>query len=427
MKTIQSVQTIRLLEKATYFLMLFLAISLSTQSQDKTDLLILRGETDKAMQLIDRQIADQPSADLFYKKGIILSGKQQYQDAVTAFKSALNIDPDHTGSLTELAECLAIIGNNTDASVYLEKAVRLNPADLVLAGKLGRNYITTKEFKKAYKVFENICSVDSSNIYWNRQFAFSAFHSGKPAQAISLYEKVVMANPRDYTSWFNLIRLYSGKENDSMTVQTINRGLQHFPRDAGFYEELASFFFGKRNYQNAGEAYDQYFSAGGDSIYKHLMNYGICLYFTGNERNAVSLLEICASQVVNDPYVLFYLSLCHKKMNQMELAEGFMHAAIEAATPAYLPDMYHHLGQILGLQRKFEESVLALKKANELDPANAEVLFEIATTYEEFNNNKTLALNYYRIYLKEAGESAKNATYALTRISKIREDLFFEE
>jgi tetratricopeptide (TPR) repeat protein len=89
--------------------------------------------------------------------------------------------------------------------------------------------------------------------------------------------------------------------------------------------------------------------------------------------------------------------------------------------------MYHHLGQILGQQRKFKESVAALQKANELDPTNAEVLFEIATTYEEYNSNKTLALNYYRIYLKEAGESGNNVNYALTRITKLKEDLFFEE
>jgi hypothetical protein len=29
--------------------------------------------------------------------------------------------------------------------------------------------------------------------------------------------------------------------------------------------------------------------------------------------------------------------------------------------------------------------------------------------------------------LKEAGESGKNVDYALTRITKIKEDLFFEE
>jgi tetratricopeptide (TPR) repeat protein len=89
--------------------------------------------------------------------------------------------------------------------------------------------------------------------------------------------------------------------------------------------------------------------------------------------------------------------------------------------------MYHHLGQICGQQRKFPESIEALKKSLELDSSNPEILFEIATTYEEYNSNKTLALNYYRIYLKEAGEAGKNVNYTLDRMQRIKEDLFFEE
>ncbi len=88
--------------------------------------------------------------------------------------------------------------------------------------------------------------------------------------------------------------------------------------------------------------------------------------------------------------------------------------------------MYHHLGQVYGNNREFEKSITAMQKAYELNNEKVEVLYEIATTYEEFNFNKTLALNYYNIYLKTAGEKAQNADYALGRIRKIKEELFFE-
>ena len=52
------------------------------------------------------------------------------------------------------------------------------------------------------------------------------------------------------------------------------------------------------------------------------------------------------------------------------------------------------------------------------------LLFTIKQTKSFFN--KTLALNYYRAYLKEDSEQAENAEYALMRIGKIKEDLFFE-
>ena len=62
-----------------------------------------------------------------------------------------------------------------------------------------------------------------------------------------------------------------------------------------------------------------------------------------------------------------------------------------------------------------------MKKAYDYDHEKTEILLEIATTYEEFNTDKALALNYYTSYLKMAGEKAKNAEYANTRIQQIKE------
>lgn len=234
-------------------------------------------------------------------------------------------------------------------------------------------------------------------------------------------------NPRDYSSYFNLVRIYDKEKEVGRILALFENGLNNFPQDAELFGGRAKFYFDTKNYSEAKTDYESYFTAGGDSVYSALMNYGISLYFAKYENTAIRILEKCVNQVVNDPYVLFYLSLSHKKLNNFEISEAYMNAAIEAATPAYLSEMYHHLGQICGQQRKFKESIAALQKSNELDSTNVEALFEIATTYEEYNSNKTLALNYYRIYLLEAGESGRNVNYALDRITRIKEEMFFEE
>lgn len=413
--------------KMIYLAAFFLAFQLSTFSQEKIDLLILNKKYDEALQQIETRLEKHPEKALYFKKGLVLSSLQKYQEAVSAFIQALELEHENSEVLVELADALTTLGNSHDATSFYERAVTLEPQNLALAGRLGRNYIQLDKYQKAYAVFEKIFQADSTNILWNKQFAFCAHQTGKTAQAIYLYEKVITENPRDYTSYLNLVRLYQQTEKMGKAMEVIDKGIENFPGEPKFFEQKANQLFGNKQYEEARKAYENYFVAGGDSLYKVLLNYGISLYFTGKENNAIEMLSICGSRVANDPFVLFYLSLSYKKMAQYEVAEAFMNAAIESATPYYLPEMYHHLGQIFGQQRKFEESILALKKANELDPENYEVLFEIATTYEEFNSNKTLALNYYNIYLKEAGESARNLNYALDRIKKIKEDLFFEE
>jgi tetratricopeptide (TPR) repeat protein len=352
---------------------------------------------------------------------------QKFQEAVSAFSLALEYEPENCDMLLELADALTTLGNYHEANPFYEKAVRLQPRNLTTNAKLGRNYIQLNKYRKAYAVFEKIFQLDSTNTFWNKQFAFCAHQTGKTAQAIDLYESVIETNPGDYSSYFNLARLYQQTEKFGQALGVIEKGIENFPGVAGFYEQKANQLFGNKQYGEAREVYEKYFTAGGDSIYKVLLNYGISLYFSGEENKAIEVLDICTSQVTNDPFALFYLSLSYKKLAQYEISEAYMNTAIESATPYYLPEMYHHLGQIYGQQRKFEESIIALKKANELDPENHEILFEIATTYEEFNSNKTIALNYYTIYLKEAGESARNINYALDRINKLKEDLFFEE
>ena len=71
------------------------------------------------------------------------------------------------------------------------------------------------------------------------------------------------------------------------------------------------------------------------------------------------------------------------------------------------------------MHREFKPSIEAFKKAYQLDTTKCSVLFEIATTYEEFQKDKTLAIRYYNAYLKAKKEDnpyhRKLTEYAISR------------
>ena len=413
--------------KLLFLICFIFGITIVSYSQEELDLLILNKKYDEALIKIEQQISQTPTAQIYFKKGVVFSNLQKYQEAVKAFSEALKFQPDNIEIISELAEDLSILGNQQDAITYYKKALKIEPNNLALKAKLGRVYISKKEMKKAWELFSEIYAIDSTNVYWNKQFAFCSFQTGKRLQAVHLYEKVLEANPRDYGTYSNLIHTYSREKDPEKIMATIEKGLLQFPGNAELILERANFYFRTRNYEPAMNEFENYFTAYGDSIYEIVMNYAISTYFSKDEIKAMKILGNLFRANPNDLFVMYYMSLCYKKMNDYESAEKYMQWAIDMSTPTYVPEMYHHLGQICGQQRKFKESIAALQKSNELDPTNVEALFEIATTYEEYNSNKTLALNYYRIYLKEAGESGNNVNYALDRITKLKEDLFFEE
>lgn len=396
-------------------------------SQQNIDILILNKSYDKAFAEIEKQINKAPKAGLYLKKGMIYESLQDYQNALEAFTTGLQMQPQNIDLLSQSAGCFALLGNNPDAVNFYKEASNLAPQNLALVAKLGRVYINLKKYHEAYDVFSGIYMQDSSKVYWNKQLAYCAFRIFNREQASALYEKVLEANPRDYGSYSNLIHTYNWKKEGGKVMSTIERGLVQFPNDASLLLERAMYLYKTKQYNEAMINFEKYVAAEKEPPYDILMNVGISTYFAGYEEKALDKFKALLLLNPNDPLVLYYQSLCHKKMKNFEKSQELMEWAIDASIPNYVAEMYHHLGQIYGQQRKFKESLVALEKSYELNVAKSEVLFEIATTYEEYNSNKTLALNYYRIYLKEAGGKAKNTNYALDRITKLKEDLFFDE
>ena len=396
-------------------------------SQDKIDVLILNKRYTDALSEIQKQIRIQPSGALYLKQGMIYQNLQNYQGALQAFNTGLQYDSENINLMEQSAECFAILGNNQDAILYYTKAVELDTSNLAIAAKLGRVYINLKDYKTAYNIFSGIYKKDSSNVYWNKQLAYSAFRMFKRKQASYLYEKVIEENPRDLGSYTNLIHTYNWKKEGGKVMGTIEKGLSQFPNNPELLYERAMFLYKTKRYGPAMVNFEKYLKYEKQPDYETLMNIAISTYFAEHVEKALLKFNKLQQLNPNDPLVMYYQSLCYKKMKDFEKAEELMEWAIEASTPDYVAEMYHHLGQLYGQQRKFKESVAALQKAYELNPKKTEVLFEIATTYEEYNSNKTLALNYYRIYLKEAGEKGKNISYSLDRITKLKEELFFEE
>ena len=410
----------------TLLILVFL-FSFKAGAQNNIDILILNKEYDKALQEIDRQLQHRPSAELYLKRGSVFQARQDYLNAVNSLVHGLQYEPENVTLIGEVADCFALLGNNQDAISYYEAALTIDSTNLVMAGKLGKVYINLKDYKNAYSTFSSVYRLDSTNVFWNKQLAYCAFRVFKREEAVHLYEKVLQTNPRDHMSYLNLINCYNWKKEENKIMAAINKGLTEFPNDPDLLYEKAMFFYKTKRYGPAMVQFEKYLNVEKQPVYETLMNYGIATYFAGFEEKALEIFGELYSQNPNDPLVLYYQSLCYKKLKDFEQSEKLMIWAIEGSTPDYVSEMYHHLGQIYGQQRKFKESVDALEKSYKMNPGKVEVLFEIATTYEEFNSNKTLALNYYRIYLKEAGEAGKNINYALDRIEKLKEDLFFEE
>jgi len=382
------------------------------------DILILNKDYPEALSAIQKSLAAQPSAELYFKQGTIYRQIAMPVKAEQAFACSVALDSTNSKYLAEYADLQTELGNPFSAIPYYQRASLYAPEDFNLKYKLGRAYMSSENFGKAYEIFMMIRYKDSTNVVYNKQLALTAMRLGKTDQALGLFESVLESNPNDLALYQNLIPLYAIFKDPVHVIRTADRALFFFPGNSAITLRTANALHAMKEYSESIPFYEAYL-AKSDSVFDVLKSYGLSLYFDQENVKSREILEKCFEIEQEDPILNFYLGLVCRKLSDIPKSIEYLNLAI-SQTKKGMTEMYHCLGQNFGLQREFEKSVEALKEAYECSPEKAEYLVEIGVTYEEFKSNKKFALDYYNKYLTEVGDSAPNSKFALDRIQTIK-------
>jgi tetratricopeptide (TPR) repeat protein len=396
---------------------LFWAVPFCGTAQN-IDLLILEKNYPQALIQINKSLVIHPEANMYLKKAQVYRMLNKPLSAAASLENAIAIDSSNVKCLAEYADLQTELGNNYKAAKFYQKVFASSPNDLNLRFRLGRAYMNCDDFQKAYEILIQIQKSDSTNLVYNKQLAIAAYRTGKADQAISMFESVLEDNPYDFSTYMNLILLYLKKKDAIHIVRTADRASYFFPNNSGILLREANSLYAIKEYEEARPAYDQYLIRN-DSVSDVLENFGISLYFIGDDNKAREILEKCFMLEPANQFVNYYLGLICKRLGDLSKSVEYLNMAIAASQPAYLTEMYHHLGQVFGLQREFKKSIDALQKAYQCNPLRTEILVEIATTWEESDTDKRKALSYYEAYLQKAGDKAENIEFAKERIKAI--------
>jgi tetratricopeptide (TPR) repeat protein len=360
-----------------------------------------------------------------YRRALALREQFNYPAAVEALREAVQKDSLNTRWWSELADVYQLMGNAPDALATFRKAVALDPSHPPLKARMGRLLLSMQENREAYQVFSELRQADSLHLFYNRQLAVSASRLGKNREARERFRQVLELNPRDYGSTLALVTLLQQDTAFALARDYLVKSLALFPGNSVLELRTAQNDYYLKAYDRAAEGYELYL-AHNDTALNVRKEYGVVLYFSKRETEALRILEPAIYLSPNDPMIPFYSGLCHKNLKNFGEAIRFMQTAGELAIPWTLPVIHRTLAQLYGQQREFRRAIEAYEKVLELDSSDSEVLFEIATTYEEFESDKTVAFQYYRRYVEMAGKGAPNEAYARNRMAKIKEALFFD-
>jgi arylsulfatase A-like enzyme/Flp pilus assembly protein TadD len=101
-------------------------------------LLVLQRPQEAAAQAEEVLRIAPDNADANYQRGSVRMGARDFVQAEADFRRALEIDPNHPGTLSDYAVLLTLQGRLPEARTLLEKLVALRPNDAVAAANLDR-------------------------------------------------------------------------------------------------------------------------------------------------------------------------------------------------------------------------------------------------------------------------------------------------
>ena len=387
------------------------------------DMMILKGEYDKALQLIEHELSNNDSQPLLYqKKGSILQMRFDFEKALKSYEKAYQLDSTNARILNDLAEVHTSLGNYRQALPLFRTLYYADTTNTVNAIKLARAHFNQRSYQEPYAILRAAYLRDSSNVFVNKQLAFSAMRTAHDSIAIALYMKVIRQNPADLNNFTNLASVYQKKENYAKVIETLELGLSIFPDEVILISRLGDTYFAKRNYAKAIEFYEKYQTIS-DSNFDVIKNLGLSYYYEKRTREGLSLLEQCLTMKPNDPVTGLFIGLCYKDLKDYDESIAYLNFASKIALPYYLSDIYNQLGNIYIEKNKYKEAVKLLKKAYSLDSAKCEILFKIANTYDVWQKDKSQATRYYDSYLKSNKEEndmhRKLTEYVLDRKKKL--------
>jgi hypothetical protein len=93
------------------------------------------------------------AAKKFFDRGLAFFHRNEHEKAADLFKKAVFEEADYPEALYNLASCLAVLGEDEDAFIYLDRASRLNPQCLTWA-KEDSEYDNLRNDARFQRIFE---------------------------------------------------------------------------------------------------------------------------------------------------------------------------------------------------------------------------------------------------------------------------------
>jgi tetratricopeptide (TPR) repeat protein len=145
--------------------------------------------------------------------GNVARREGRLNDAMAAYKKALEIDPDYPDAMSNLAWIYASQGRIHDALPLVQRALELAPDNVNLINNLGMIYFEQKRYDDAASLFERALKIDPRQSIAHYNLGIIRYREGDLSAASAHFQRVAGKGPQFNPAYFYLALIEESKGN----------------------------------------------------------------------------------------------------------------------------------------------------------------------------------------------------------------------
>jgi len=186
----------------------------------------LCGNVDAAERMVDQVLDhDGDNVAALHLKGVLLTDRKQYSEALAFLKRATALDLDNADVHVDLATAYSVMGKTTDAETELDAALQLAPHSAKALCNLGLLFERQQRFDEACKHYLQAIDEDPAMVSPRLNYALLMHRAGKYGVAEQHYRTVLRLAPGKVPAWNGLAALMADTGRLQQAVNCFNRSL----------------------------------------------------------------------------------------------------------------------------------------------------------------------------------------------------------
>lgn len=337
-------------------------------------------QLDEAIKTIHKAL-DNPAIEVDYTLNYILATsymlKKDNTNAIIYLEKALELNENHLPIMNSLASCYMSVKEYKKAEKLLLEAYKLDDKNALTAFNLGVLYQTTEEYKKALDFFQISYQLEPTTTMLV-SLANCALKAGEFAIACNVYKNLLSIYPNNSEYRFSYIEALENMQEYEEALNSVDILLSMDEKNIELTKKKGALL---RKTGHCEEAIDVLFELlnRGKIDVELYYNLAYCYVAMNDYDNAKEMFKKCITLEPNNPYAHKDLGVLYLKMNCYEWAVDEMREAIQLEED--VAEFHYSLGISYMMLNNIKEGKDALLRANELEENNPDTLAFLGYAY----------------------------------------------